>query len=175
MILQSSITFLSQCEPFYLEKLKSLPFGKTVKSSYAPNRKEVWYGYASNLQSIKDGRSQVEWVADFPDWLEDLRARYFPESNSCLICKGTRSDSDTSIDWHRDHGNFENLVVMINFGEATFYLQTYDEGVVIHHLKDGEVVGFDSKLLHKSSQITSERFIVTFRRVKREFLTHKLF
>jgi hypothetical protein len=170
-----TITSLAECNITYLENVKSLSFDKTVKSSYAPDRQEVWYGYASNLQSIKDGRSQVEWVADFPDWMDKLRVEYFPEANSCLVCRGTRSDSDTSIDWHRDHGNFENLVVMINFGKATFYLQTYDEGVVVNQLNDGDVVGFDSKLLHKSSQISDERYIITFRKVKREFLKHRLF
>ena len=155
--------------------MKSLDYDKTVKSSYAPERLEMWFGYGSNLQSIKDGRSSVEWVQDFPDWMDTLRREYFPAANSCLVCKGARKNSDTSIEWHRDHGNFENKVVMINYGKSTFYLQTYDEGVIVKDLQDCEVVDFDSKLLHKSSQISRERYILTFRKVKREFLAHKLF
>ena len=64
---------------------------------------------------------------------------------------------------------------MINYGETTFYLQTYNDGTIIKNLKDGDVVDFDSKLLHKSSQTSQERYILTFRKVKKEFMQHKLF
>ena len=169
------IQFLEPASIKYLEDLKAMEFGKTVKSSYAPERVEIWYGYSSNLQSVKEGRSLVEWARDLPEWLDELRQKYFPTSNSVLICKGTKADSDTSIDWHRDHGNFQNRVVMINYGIATFYLHTYNNGTLIHELKDCDVVDFDSKLLHKSSQLSNDRYIITFRQVRREFLVHKLF
>jgi hypothetical protein len=172
---EQPIHFLELTDEKYLENLRSLDFGKTVKSSYAPQRLEIWYGYGSNLQSIKDGRVEVEWKRDFPEWLEELRKKYFPDSNSALICKGNKPDSDTSIEWHRDHGTFENRVVMVNFGCTIFYLQDYNQGTLIHTLKDCEVVDFDSKLLHKSTQISEERYIITFRRTKREFSSQKLF
>jgi hypothetical protein len=158
-----------------LKKLRSIDFGRVVKSSYAPLRLEKWYGYGSNLQSIKDGRAEVNWTTDFPDWLDQLRKDYFPEANSALICKGQRPDSETSIDWHRDHGTFESRVVMVNFGYAILYVQEYDKGTQVHTLKDGQIVDFDSKLLHKSTQTSDERFIITFRKVKTEFSKHKLF
>jgi hypothetical protein len=175
------INFLEPASIKYLDNLKAMEFSKTVKSSYAPERVETWYGYSSNLQSVKDGRSLVEWAKDLPDWLDELRLKYFPTANSVLICRGTKADldtelhSNTSIDWHRDHGNFHNRVVMINYGMATFYLHTYNNGTLIHTLKDCDVVDFDSKLLHKSSQLANDRYIITFRQVKREFLVHKLF
>lgn len=170
-----SIIFMEPASLAPLDNLRALDFGRTVKSSYAPNRVEIWFGYGSNLQSVKEGRSVVEWVKDIPDWIMELKTKYFPESNSVLVCKGVKEDTDTSIDWHRDHGNFHNRVVMVNYGSATFYLQTYDNGTLIHNLKDCDVVDFDSKLLHKSSQLTDERYIITFRKVKKEFLVHKLF
>jgi hypothetical protein len=117
----------------------------------------------------------VEWKRDFPDWLEKIREKYFPEANSALLCKGTRPFSDTSIDWHRDHGTFENKVVMVNFGEAIFYVQDYDNGTVIKELKNCDVVDFNSKLLHKSSQTSNERFIITLRKTRKEFTIKKLF
>jgi hypothetical protein len=172
---ESPIKFLNSVESRILDELRTLEFDKTVKSSYAPLRIEIWYGYGSNLQSVKDGRSEVEWKKDFPDWLEVLRKRYYPEANSALLCKGTKPDSDTTIDWHRDHGNFEKKVVMVNFGHTIFYLQDYFQGTLIYTLKDGDVVEFDSKLLHKSTQITEDRYIITFRKVKKEFTIQKLF
>ena len=101
-----SIELLESADIYFLENLKTVNFDKTVKSSYAPDRLEAWFGYGSNLQSIKDGRSEVIWIQDFPEWMNELRTKYFPDSNSCLVCKGTKSNSDTSIEWHRDHGNF---------------------------------------------------------------------
>ena len=169
------IRFLEPASIKYLEDLKAMEFGKTVKSSYAPARVEIWYGYSSNLQSVKDGRSVVEWARDLPRWLDELRLKYFPTSNSVLVCAGCKPSTDTSIQYHRDHGNFENRVVMINFGKALFYVQTYNDGVVSKVLENRDVVEFNSKLLHKSDQISDERFIITFRKVKREFLIHKLF
>jgi hypothetical protein len=169
------ISFLEKTSIDHLISLRELDFGKTVKSSYAPDRVETWFGYGSNLQSVKDGRSEVTWKADFPSWLEDLKKTYFPSANSALLCKGVKPHSDTSIDWHRDHGNFENRVVMVNFGESIFYLQDYNQGTIVHTLRDCDVVEFDSKLLHKSHQTSSERFMITFRKVKREFLVQKLF
>jgi len=117
---ESPIKFLNSVESRILDELRTLEFDKTVKSSYAPLRIEIWYGYGSNLQSVKDGRSEVEWKKDFPDWLEVLRKRYYPEANSALLCKGTKPDSDTTIDWHRDHGNFDKKVVMFNFCHTIF-------------------------------------------------------
>ena len=158
-----------------LENLKTINFGKAVKSSYAPDRVEKWYGYFSNLKSIKEGRSELAMGDSFPDWLEACKDKYFKEANSALICSGCKPKTNTSIEWHRDHGHFYNKVVMINFGEAMFYVQTYDEGTLIKKLVDCDVVEFDSKFSHKSQQISTERYIVTLRQVKREFLTYKLF
>jgi arginine deiminase len=58
---------------------------------------------------------------------------------------------------------------------APLRLEKWYNGTEIYTLKDGEVVDFDSKLLHKSTQSSDERFIITFRRVKTEFSKHKLF
>ena len=169
------MNFLEPLNENVLLEVKKIDFGKNVKSSYAPDRVEMWYGYGSNLQSIKDGRVEVEWKRDFPDWLEKIREKYFPEANSALLCKGSRPFSDTSIDWHRDHGTFENKVVMVNFGEAIFYVQDYDNGTIIKELKNCDVVDFNSKLLHKSSQTSNERFIITLRKTRKEFTIKKLF
>lgn len=157
-----------------IKYLRVMPFRNVVKSSYAPMRVENWYGYASNLQSIKDGRVEINWVADFPSWIDSLRKKYFPESDSCLVCKGQRPESDTTIDWHRDHGTFENKVVMINYGLAYFYIDNYGDTKVIP-LNDGVVVEFDSKLPHKAIQTSDERYIITFRKTKKEFRKYKLF
>ena len=169
------IIFLDDCKDVYYELTKDVIYDKMVNSSYAPDRLEAWYGYSSNLQSVKDGRSEVKWNQAFPIWLEELRKKYFPSSDSCLVCKGEKIESDTSIEWHRDHGNFENKVVMINFGEAKFFLQTYDAGTIITDLQNCQVVEFDSKLLHKSKQLSTNRYILTSRKVKKEFLRTKLF
>lgn len=172
---KKSIEFLHTLDRKLEDELKNENFQKIVKSSYAPNRLESWYGYSSNLQSIKEGRVEISWERNFPDWLQDIRDVYFPEANSALLCRGNKPDSDTSIEWHRDHGTFENRVVMVNLGKALFYLQDYVNGTLVYELKDGDVIDFDSKLLHKSVQTSNNRTIITFRKLKTEFSSQKLF
>jgi len=159
----------------FLNVLKAIDFSNVVKSSYAPTRLEKWYGYSSNLQSIKDGKASVLLSEAFPSWLMKFQQKFFKTSNSALLCKGVKPYSDTSINWHRDHGTFENDVVMINFGETVFSLQTYDSGTIVKTLYDGDVVQFDSKILHKSEQISEERFMITLRKTRTEYTKTKLF
>lgn len=167
--------FLKEIDFDLKEILQEIKFEKTVKSSYAPTRLEKWYGYGSNLQSVKDGNGEIKWVKDFPLWLEILKEYYFTDANSALLCYGKQPESDTSIENHRDHQHFENTVVMINVGEAIFYVHDYDKGTLVENLKTNDVVKFDSKLMHKSTQTSEERWIITFRKVRKEFLKTKLF
>lgn len=45
--------------------IENQPLDKAVHSSYAPNRIEKWYGFGSNLQSLKLGRHCI-FAADNP-------------------------------------------------------------------------------------------------------------
>lgn len=150
--------------------VNNLELTSAVKSSYAPNRLEMWFGLGSNLQSIKDGRAAIFQAEEPSQRIKDLGNRVYPGWNSILVCGGL-----TDIDWHRDHGHFERKAVMINLGTARYSECTKADGFTPidwedYALVDGDVVEIDTKLLHMAKQISPIRFNVTFRKVKSEYL-----
>jgi hypothetical protein len=96
-----------------------------------------------------------------------LGDRLLPGWHSLLVCGG-----DTTIHWHRDHGHFEGIAVMVNLGEAFYLERDYEQGELQHHLTDGLVIRINTKLLHKAVPISAPRYNLTFRHIKPEFLPH---
>lgn len=146
------------------------PVDRLCHSQYAPERLERWYGIGSNLQSINMGRHKLFEAAAVPPRVFDLGNRLYPDWHSILLCGGK-----TDIDWHFDHGCFEAKAVMVNLGEALYRECHQHEGYKPiawheHYLTDGEVVEIDTKLLHSAQQLSLERFNLTFRRFKPQFL-----
>lgn len=150
------------------------PLDKVVHSNYAPNRIEKWYKFGSNLQSLRMGKHRI-FEADKPDTrVNDVGERLYPNWHSLLVCGG-----DTNIDWHFDHGCFVADAVMINLGEAMYFECVKSKGYqpvtwFEHPLKDGMVVKINTKLLHKSEQISPVRYNLTFRKFKDIFLKDML-
>jgi hypothetical protein len=152
--------------------LLSIQFANEVNSSYAPNRLEKWFGYASNLKSVKDSH-ELQVTDTIPSVFQSLHDRWFIESDSLLCCYGFKPYSNTSIDWHRDHSCFHDKAVMINFGEAV-YTEGYNSETILH-LKDGDVVELNTKTIHKAEQRSQTRINATFRKVKNEYINSLLF
>jgi len=138
-----------------------------IRSRYAPNRRVKCFGIASNLQSISKGRARLFRADDPGERVRSLGDRLLPNWHSLLVCGG-----DTTIHWHRDHGHFEGIAVMVNLGEAFYFERDYEQGEVQHHLTNGLVVRINTKLLHKAIPISAPRYNLTFRHVKPEFLSH---
>lgn len=146
----------------------TLPLSPTaLRSRYAPNRRVKCFGIASNLQSITKGRAKLTRVDDPPPRIQDLGDRLLPGWHSLLVCGG-----DTTIDWHRDHGHFEGIAVMVNLGEAIFMEWEPQRGELQHHLTNGLVIRIDTKQLHRAVPLSTPRYNLTFRHLKPEFLTH---
>lgn len=153
------------------------PLELMTKSSYVKGRLEKWYRYASNLQSIT-GRGEVFYAGEPKDDLAyDIICAFgnvlLPGWNSLLVCGGP-----TSIGWHRDHGHFMGPAVMINLGEALYSELPRHSDIKQANLltskgrllKDGEIVEIDTKMPHQSVQQSKERFNLTFRTIKFEFM-----
>ncbi|TVP65404.1 MAG: hypothetical protein EA343_03500 [Nodularia sp. (in: Bacteria)] len=66
---------------------------------------------------------------------------------------------------HRDHSVFESLLVSVNIGQATLRIDNdkYD-------LQDGQVIKFDSHIPHELYPVTSDRWSLTFRRIRPQSL-----
>ncbi|MBD2461404.1 hypothetical protein H6G89_10125 [Oscillatoria sp. FACHB-1407] len=137
----------------------------TIRSRYAPNRLVKCFGIASNLQSIAKGRARLYRVEDPGDRIRALGERLLPGWHSLLVCGG-----DTTIHWHRDHGHFEGMAVMVNLGEALYCERDYDKGELQHTLTDGLVIRINTKLLHKAVPLSTPRYNLTFRHLKPEFV-----
>ncbi|MGA7934380.1 MAG: hypothetical protein WCA35_12605 [Kovacikia sp.] len=137
----------------------------TIRSRYAPNRSVKCFGVASNLQSIPKGRARLFQSNDPGTRIRSLGDRLLPGWHSLLVCGG-----DTTIHWHRDHGHFEGIAVMVNLGEALYFERDYDQGELQHPLTDGLVIRINTKLLHKAVPLSTPRYNLTFRHIKPEFL-----
>ncbi|MBD1851746.1 hypothetical protein [Leptolyngbya sp. FACHB-711] len=148
------------------EWVQSLSLSPTaIQSRYAPNRSVKCFGVASNLQSIAKGRARLLRTDDPGERIRSLGERLLPGWHSLLVCGG-----DTTIHWHRDHGHFEGIAVMINLGEALYFERDYEQGELQHHLTDGLVIRINTKLLHQAIPRSTPRYNLTFRHLKPQFL-----
>ena len=146
--------------------VEAVPLSPTaIRSRYAPNRSVKCFGIASNLQSIAKGRARLFRTDDPGERVRLLGDRLLPGWHSLLVCGG-----DTTIHWHRDHGHFEGMAVMVNLGEAFYFERDYEQGELRHHLTDGLVIRINTKLLHKAVPLSVPRYNLTFRQLKSEFV-----
>jgi len=156
-----------------LEYMKQLQYLQLVHSSYAPKRLERWFGYYSNLQSIKDGRHELGYDEAIPYLFNRIKNDYYPESDSLLACYGKLPESNTSIGNHRDHGCFLGKAVMLNIGTSLYTENPYNSTQETYELADGDIVEIDTKLIHSSTQLSDLRMNATLRKVRPEFLPRK--
>lgn len=146
--------------------VESLTLSPTaIRSRYAPNRRVKCFGIASNLQSIARGRAKLTHVEQPAPRIQTLGDRLLPGWHSLLVCGG-----DTTIHWHRDHGHFEGMAVMVNLGEAIYREKDPVQGELNHHLTDGMVIRIDTKRLHCATPLSTPRYNLTFRHLKPEFI-----
>jgi hypothetical protein len=146
---------------------------KIVKSSYAPLRLEKWYGFNSNLQSVKSDRHEVTFSEDIPTVFDRIHRTYYPDSDSMLMAYGKKPESDSSIAPHRDHSFCQAKAIMINFGSSVFTEHPYDSDPIDYTLQPGDIIEIDTKLIHSSKQISDRRYNATFRKVRPEYLPSK--
>lgn len=127
-------------------------------SSYAPGRFEKWFEFECKLSTI------VEVItAPHDERIYRLGQRLFPGNNCCLFL---HYFSGVGILPHRDHTASLAWVVSVNIGARV----TFRHGSEIHYLDDGQVVGFDSKIAHSLDPVESERWALSWRRIKPKYL-----
>ena len=156
-----------------LDFMKATTYRQIVKSSYAPLRQEKWYGWNSNLQSVKGDRHEVLFSEPIPKAFERIQKEYYPTSDSMLMAFGLKPESDTSIAPHRDHSFCESKAVMINFGTTIFTEHPYDSDPIEYNLEPGDIIEIFTKIIHSSKQISERRYNATFRKVRHEYLPSK--
>ena len=128
-------------------------------SSYVRgNRAEKWFDKQWYF-------SQNVRVVDAPhdEYVSRLQEKYYPDSHACLmLCyqKGAR------ILDRRDHTASKAKVIQINVGCDV--ILTVDNQP--YRIKDGDILSFNSKLLHSVSPAVLERFVLSWREIKEEHL-----
>ena len=126
------------------------------------NRWEKWFGKGWKL--TKDPEI---FEAEHNERIHRLGERLLPGNHSCLFLYYAPGGF---IRPHRDHKISENWVVQVNVGTEVYYDLEGDK----HLIKDGEIFGFDSKLLHSTTLCPQERWAVSWRYIKSEYLTEQL-
>lgn len=130
-------------------------------SRYAPGRLEKWFELEFKLST------PVE-VIDAPhdERIYQLGQRLFPGNHCCLFL---HYPPGVGILPHRDHTASEAWVVSVNIGAPVVFRHGDD----VHHLASGQVVGFDSKVVHSLDPVQSERWALSWRRLKPQYLNQQ--
>ena len=96
-----------------------------------------------------------------------LGQELFPGNDSCLFLHYQKG---AYIKPHRDHTVSQNKVVQINIGcPVIFRIDGID-----YMIEEGQVISFDSKLLHSVSPASKERYVLSWRKIKSQYLSNQL-
>ena len=130
----------------------------SVSNYTVGSRKEKWFDKGWTLSK------NVEiFAAEHDERIYQLGQRLYPSNHACLFLY---YPPGAYIKPHRDHTVSEAWVVQINLGCSVFLTV----GEERYSISNGEVVGFNSKLLHSVSPATTERWVVSWRKIKPQYL-----
>lgn len=130
-------------------------------------RKQRWWGFEAEFyfnRSHVYERPPIESDA----YLSSLRDRYQPDANSILLY---RYEVGGTIGEHLDKQCFEEMVTLINlvddlpnlFGQRpTTRFRWNRQNYYLNH---GEVINFNSRVLHSVPRLKAARYSLQFRRV----------
>lgn len=128
-----------------------------LSSQVAFDRRHKWFVYEVILKHppiIKPGNwdCRVNRLGNliFPGWNCALLSHYSPGGYMTQHC---------------DHSVFEPRVVLVNIGQATFRIDDKR-----YNLQDGQVISFDSSIPHELLPVVSERWSLTYRKIKQQYL-----
>ena len=122
------------------------------------NRREIWYE-----KEVKLTKKVAILDAPHNPLIHKLGQKWFPGNDSCLVLYYS---TGSRIDKHRDHTATEKKVVQINIGCHVYITVNGKRNLV----KDGEIIEFNSKLLHETSQALSTRWVLSWRKIKSQHL-----
>ena len=138
------------------------PTEKPTVSNYARGRFEKWFELEFKLTI------PVEVIpAEHDERIYQLGQRLYPGNDSCLFLHYLPG---IGILPHRDHTESEGWVVSVNIGVPVVFRHSGD----IYQLEDGQVVGFDSKQIHSNDPVAQERWALSWRCIKPEYLNRQL-
>ena len=126
------------------------------------SRREKWLEKGWTL-----GKTVNVFEAEHDERIYQLGQCLFPGNHACLCLW---YEVGSYIKPHRDHSTSESLVVQVNLGCAV----TLTVGEEQYQVGDGEVISFNSKLLHSTSPATAQRWVISWRQIKPQYLHQQL-
>ncbi|MBV8882491.1 MAG: DUF488 family protein [Chroococcidiopsidaceae cyanobacterium CP_BM_RX_35] len=135
---------------------------KPTVSNYARGRFEKWFEMEFKLTQA------VEVVpAEHDERVYQLGQKLYPGNDCCLFL---HYPAGIGILPHRDHTASTAWVISVNIGCPVIFRHGDD----VYHLQDGQVVGFDSKIIHSLDPVPHERWALSWRCIKPEYLDRQL-
>ncbi|HLO52521.1 MAG TPA: hypothetical protein VK211_29245 [Kamptonema sp.] len=143
------------------------PLEPEVFSGRQTCRTKKWWGTEAEFYFTQSHCYKRDPIESDP-YLAALRDRFLPESDSILLY---RYEIGGEIGEHLDKKCFEPTVIMINLIDCEADLFG-DRGTTKfrwnrqnYHLKHGEVMQFDSRVLHSVPKLKSARYSLQFRKI----------
>ncbi|MBW4571589.1 MAG: alpha-ketoglutarate-dependent dioxygenase AlkB [Tolypothrix carrinoi HA7290-LM1] len=130
--------------------------GEMHNSRYAFNRTHKWFKHSVILDKIP--------TIDPGNWDERvfrLGDRIYPEWDCALLCHYRPGGCMIT---HTDHVVFHPFTVLVNIGCCTFCIGNEE-----YFLEDGQVISFHSDIPHQLLPVFSERWSLTFRRIRSHY------
>ena len=134
------------------------PTTKQSRSSFCPGRPQRWIKSGCNFQSGKRFKifTPPSVMVVRPSDRLDKFCRRFVQDWDSACCT-----ADKGIDWHKDHPMFQEWCVMVNLGEANFYINPnrsfnlkqakagyLSKEAECYHLTDGMIVAYNARYWH---------------------------
>ena len=158
-------------EPFYADYLMSWCDRQTLESEVFTGRQtcrtKKWWGKEAEFYFNKAHVFDRDPIESDPE-LAALRDRFEPAADSILLY---RYEIGGEIGEHSDKQCFESEVTLINLIDAEANLFGDREPTRFrwnrqnYYLNHGEVISFDSRVLHSVPRLKAARYSLQFRRV----------
>ena len=126
-----------------------------------------WWGFEAEL-SFNSSQIHSRQSIESDLYLKSLRDEFYAGANSVLLY---RYEIGAEIGEHSDKECFKRMVRLINLVDADADLfgekptTRFRFGRQNYHLKHGEVVTFDSRVLHSVPKVKTVRYSLQFREI----------
>ena len=124
-----------------LNQVQSLSLSPELYNGQPTGRLTKWFGIQADI--LDDGKSwrtfETTEPIEFWLFLTELKDQYYPEANSCVVCRYTGSCS--CIPGYNDHPRFRRQTVLINLIDKPHKLDR--EKVLIQFRTGNQVVSLD--------------------------------
>ena len=162
-----TITILSPSESSeLLNWCKSQTLIQEIFTGRPTCRLKKWWGYEAEFYFNKSHIEKREAITN-DKYLDSLRQKFKPKADSILLYK---YETGGEIGEHLDKKCFDKWVTLINLTDSADLFNMHEGSKFRwnrknYYLQHGEVVTFDSRVLHSVPKVKSTRYSLQFRNI----------